>query len=200
MNLNQTSYDSSGRQIESHYNKIDYLNPSILKTNPNNARTHSEKQIEQIARSINSFGFNNPILIDANNMVIAGHGRLAAASKLKLKEVPTIYLKNMSEQEKRAYIIADNKIAENSGWDKNILQIELQNLIEFETEFDLTVTGFSTPEIDLIFHEVEQVDTADVIEDDSAIPQLVEKGDLWQLGEHYLYCGDSLRKIAMKSF
>ena len=123
---------------------------SELKPNPRNARTHSRRQIRQIADSIAAFGFNNPILIDDDDVIIAGHGRVEAAKVLGMSEVPTVCLAHMSEDEKRAYVIADNKLAEKAGWDKEILAVEFETLFELAPELDLTVTGFEMAEIDLI--------------------------------------------------
>ena len=110
-----------------------------------NARTHSPKQIVEIAASIKAFGFNNPVLIDKDNGIVAGHGRVEAAKLLDLATVPTIRLEHLSEAQKRAYILADNKLAEKAGWDREILAIELQNLMEFELDFDISATGFEMP-------------------------------------------------------
>ncbi len=188
------------KQHTNFLQKVTYMSTDLLVPYTNNARTHSDKQIEQIANSIQRFGFNNPILVDHNNVVIAGHGRLLAAKKLGLDKVPTLKLEHMSEKEKKAYILADNKLAENAGWDHQILKLELEGLIEFDTDFDLTITGFSTPEIDLIFHEDQNAkpEETDTTIEDIDIPSRVERGDLWQLGNHYLYCGDSLHGESYK--
>ena len=130
--------------------QITYRPVGELKDNPRNARTHSKRQIRQIANSIMEFGFNNPVLLDASNTIIAGHGRVAAAKLLGLSSVPTIRLENLSPDEIRAYIIADNRLAEKAGWDKAILAIELQHLTTIESDFDVTITGFEIPEIDVI--------------------------------------------------
>jgi len=130
--------------------KIKQVKIRDLKPYQNNARTHSPKQVEEIARSIKVFGFTNPVLIDQKNMIIAGHGRVMGAKELGMEEVPTIRIEHLSESEKRAYILADNKLAEKAGWDKDILAIELQELLVIEEDFDVTLTGFETPEIDLI--------------------------------------------------
>jgi ParB-like chromosome segregation protein Spo0J len=156
---------------------------SELKPNPRNARTHSRRQIRQIADSIEAFGFNNPVLVDEHSMIIAGHGRVEAAKLLGLTEVPTVCLTHMSEAQKRAY----NRLAEKAGWDKDILAIEFQALIELAPELDLTVTGFELAEIDLTLQEDEPVE-ADVL-DDVALPKpeapvVTRAGDLWQLGDH----------------
>ena len=126
--------------IEIKYKDINDLIPYV-----NNTRTHSEEQINQIASSIKEFGFTNPVLIDKNDGLIAGHGRVMGAKKLGLKEVPTITLDNLTEAQKKAYIIADNKIALNAGWDEELLKIELQSLQEMD--FDLSLTGFSDEEL-----------------------------------------------------
>ena len=121
----------------------------------NNARTHSKKQIRQIAESIKTFGFVNPVLVDENDKIIAGHGRVKAANLLKLDEVPTIRLEHLSESERRAYILADNRLAELADWDNEILAIELQHLMDFDLDFDINVTGFQTAEIDLLIQGLE---------------------------------------------
>jgi hypothetical protein len=124
----------------------------VRATNP---RTHSEKQLRQIADSIRTFGFTNPVLVDRDNGIVAGHGRVEAAKRLKLKSVPTIRLEDMTEAEIRAYVIADNRLAENAGWDRELLAIELQYLCELDLDFDVTITGFEMPEIDVLFGELQ---------------------------------------------
>ena len=169
------------------YQAIDSILP-----NPRNARTHSAQQIQQIARSIERFGFNNPVLIDQNNRVIAGHGRVAAAKLLGHAVVPTLRIEHLNDEEKRAYIIADNKLAEKAGWDTEILAIEFQSLDELG--FELELTGFELPEIEMILDAKTQ--KASAFEDDP-LPDLVPNricttpGDLWVLGEHRLFCGDA---------
>jgi ParB-like chromosome segregation protein Spo0J len=107
-----------------------------------NARTHSKHQIRQIAESIKTFGFTNPILIDRANRIVAGHGRVAAAQLLGMEHVPTIQLENLNEDQIRAYVLADNRLAEKAGWDQSILAIELQHLLSIDSDFDVTITGF----------------------------------------------------------
>jgi ParB-like chromosome segregation protein Spo0J len=119
-----------------------------LVPNLNNARTHSPRQIAQIARSIERFGFNNPVLIDGNNRILAGHGRVAAARTLGLNSIPVLKIEHLTDAEKRAYVLADNKLAQKAGWDADILAIELQGLIDLD--FDIELTGFETGEIDLL--------------------------------------------------
>ena len=137
--------------------KIDALVPF-----KNNARTHSPKQIQQIANSIQQFGFTNPVLIDATGRILAGHGRVKAAQKLGLTEVPVIRLEHLNEAEIRAYILADNKIAANAGWDQEILAIELEYLSTV-ADLDIDITGFEMGEIDVILNDVKTHDTADEI-------------------------------------
>jgi len=165
-----------------------------------NARTHSRRQIRQIARSIKAFGFTNPVLIDKNNTIIAGHGRVEAAKLLGLKEVPTILLEGLSENQFRAYILADNRLAEKAGWDPAILSIELQHLLTLDTDFDVTITGFEIPEIDVILQETSaKPDEDDELPVDSAGPAVTKRGDLWQLRKHLILCGSSLQEESYKT-
>jgi DNA modification methylase len=167
---------------------------SELKTNPNNARTHSKHQVRQIAASIKEFGFTNPILIDKNNMVVAGHGRVAATQLLGRSDVPTIRLENLSPAQVRAYVLADNRLAEKAGWDKSILAIELQHLVTID-DFDVTITGFEVPEIDVLLAESnDQPDSDDGFELSNSSEAISRPGDLWQLGRHRIYCGSALRR------
>lgn len=160
-----------------------------------NARTHSKQQIAQIARSIERFGFTNPVLVDDEGGIIAGHGRVAAAKQLGWVKVPTLPLSHLSEDEKRAYILADNKLAENAGWDEELLAIELQGLID--VDFDLDLTGFSTTEIDIVLDGPLDKGPTEVDERLDAVPDLTDGppvsrlGDLWLLGRHRLLCGDA---------
>ena len=181
--------------------KVLYKNLNELQENPKNSRVHSEKQVAQIAKSIDSFGFNNPVLIDQNGVIIAGHGRYLAAKELELEEIPTVCLSHMTPDQIRAYIIADNKLAENAGWDKDILKIELEYLMNLDLDFDATITGFELPEIDLIINNegIEEAKSKkepneDFFETTVDIPERVKKGDLWKLGEHLLLCGDALNE------
>ena len=175
--------------------KVEYRDPKVLKPYDRNARTHSKKQIRQIADSIEEFGFTNPVLIDGTGRIIAGHGRVAAARLLGIDEVPTIRLENMSEVEIRAYVIADNRLAELADWDDEILAIELQALVELD--FDVEVTGFETAEIDLLIDGLDapgSVDEADRIPElDETAPAVSRLGDLWRLGRHRLLCGDATK-------
>ena len=120
--------------------KIDYISASDLVPYENNSRTHSQQQVEQIKRSILEFGFTNPILIDEHNGIIAGHGRLQAAQELSIKLVPTILLEGLTEAQRKAYVIADNNLALNAGWDLDVLKLEIEGLGEFD--FDIDLLGF----------------------------------------------------------
>jgi len=167
---------------------------SKLKLSPRNARTHSRKQIKQISKSISRFGFTNPVLVDDEGRVIAGHGRLEAAKLLEMKTVPTLALTHMSESERRAYMLADNKIALNAGWDQELLAIEMQELIDLD--FDIELTGFSLAEVDFVIEAADEAksDGPDDPEDhvpENAGPVVTRLGDLWQLGDHLLLCGDA---------
>ena len=145
--------------MEIVYKKVNDLIPYI-----NNSRTHSEEQVNQIVASINEFGFTNPLLIDEKDNIIAGHGRLLASKKLKMEEVPCIVLTGLTEAQKKAYIIADNKMALNAGWDFNLLSLELENLKELD--FDLELTGFSVDEIDGLLNTNEDIEDNDYEEQD----------------------------------
>lgn len=166
-----------------------YENVEIEKLIPykNNARTHSDEQIEKIAKSMKEFGFINPILVDGNLNVIAGHGRILGAKKLGMKEVPCLFIEDLTEEQKRAYIIADNRLAEDAGWDKELLKIELEDLKNMN--FDITLTGFELEDFDFSMDETE------VIEDefDETVPEepTSKKGEIYKLGKHFLMCGDS---------
>ncbi|WP_323004731.1 site-specific DNA-methyltransferase [Denitromonas sp.] len=159
-----------------------------------NARTHSDQQVAQIAASIAEFGFTNPILIGDDDVIIAGHGRLMAAQRLGLTEVPVIVLAHLTEAQRRALVIADNKIAENAGWDEELLKAELVALQEIE--FDLDLVGFSDEELEDLLGEIEAPALGGAVEGEDEVPEppadpVSVIGDLWILGIHRLLCGDS---------
>ncbi len=163
-----------------------------------NARTHSESQVAQIAGSIAEFGFVNPVLVGGDNIIIAGHGRVMAAKKLSLQTVPTIKLDHLTENQRRALVIADNKIAENAGWDEELLRLELQNLAD--EDFDLDLLGFDDVELDDLLASLDDDEAAAL---DENIPEVQENpvsrtGDIWIMGEHRLLCGDSTSEADMK--
>jgi DNA modification methylase len=175
---------------------MQWIAVDVLKPNGRNARTHSKKQTRQIADSIAAFGFLVPILIDEGNLIIAGHGRYAAAKLLGLKEVPVIGVEGLSEGKRRALAIADNKIAENAGWDREVLAIELPELAEVLVVegLDISITGFAPVEIDQLTADFEEdsSDPADAIDPEWAKTTPVTKpGDLWELGNHRILCGDA---------
>jgi len=195
--------------------KIEYLSPSDLKAYENNSRTHSEKQVDQICASIREFGFVNPILISDDNVVIAGHGRLMAANEMGLDTVPVIRLSDLSDRQRRALVIADNKIAMNAGWDFSKLGDELSALVG--EDFDLGLTGFNEQELDALLKDdigilpdvwgqpetvtvqqhqrrVEHVSNGLRSDDEAPAPAqapVSQRGDVWVLGDHRLMCGDS---------
>ncbi len=181
--MNKASFIAVPSRLAVTYRAVGDLTPD-----PRNARTHPKRQIDQLKASIEAFGFINPILADPGGHIIAGHGRLQAARAMGFVEVPTITLSGLSEIQKRALRIADNKIALNAGWDLEILQLELSELASIDVEIDLTVTGFSTGEIDVIL-------TSAGDPDDEVIPPVpttprTKPGDIWILGEHRVGCGD----------
>jgi hypothetical protein len=182
--------------------KVELVPISELKHFTRKSRTHSPKQIAQIADSIKTFSWTNPILVDAKGVVLAGYGRVAAAELLGLDRVPVIRIEDMTEAQKRAYILADNKLAENAGWDRELLALELQGLLELDLDFEVTVTGFEMGEIDvLIAGSGEELDDdADRLpEIDFALPTVTQPGDLWQLGRHRLLCADATNPASFEA-
>ena len=164
---------------------------SRLKPYEKNARTHSSEQVAQIANSITEFGFTNPILVDSKDGIIAGHGRMTAAQELNLSKVPVVVLDHLSDRQRRAYVLADNQLALNAGWDLDVLRSELKDLVD--EDFNIDLIGFSDEELkDLMPEELEPEYDGDA----DAIPEppedpISKPGDLWVLGEHRLLCGDS---------
>ena len=157
-----------------------------------NSRTHSDEQVAQIAASIKEFGFTNPVLIDNDNGIIAGHGRVLAGRKLKLKEIPCIRLGHLTDAQKKAYVIADNKLALNSGWDAEMLKLELVELKD--DGFNIDLIGFDGDELAEIFAEESEINEG--LTDEDEVPEVPEEpvtklGDVWILGNHRLMCGDS---------
>ena len=162
---------------------------SVLIPYARNSRTHSPQQVDKIAASIKEFGFLNPIIVDGENGIIAGHGRVLAAQKLGLDTLPVIEASHLTEAQRRAYVIADNRLALDAGWDNELLKVELQDLDA--QGFDLTLTGFELGEIgDLLAEPTEGLTDEDAVPEVPAVPVTVE-GDVWLLGRHRLMCGDS---------
>jgi DNA methylase/ParB-like nuclease domain len=188
-----------GGAAENASRPVEILPVDRLTPYKGNARTHSRQQIRQIAESIQRFGFNNPVLIDDNGEIIAGHGRVEAAKLLGLNVVPTLRLSHLSAAEKRAYVLADNRLAEKAGWDREILAIELQGLLDLD--FEVELTGFDMGEIDIILDDAaeaqcEPAGPEDEVPDPVLGPTVSQPGDLWVLGKHRLVCGDALDDAA----
>ena len=170
--------------------KVTYCDPADIIPYAMNSRTHSDDQVNQVAASIKEFGFTNPILVDEFNVIIAGHGRLLAAKKLGLDQVPTITLEGLTEAQRKAYVIADNKLALKAGWDDQALQAELERLKELD--FDLELTGFDPDELAKLL----EPDQVDGLTDEDAVPEVpdepvTKEGDIWICGNHRVMCGDS---------
>jgi len=170
--------------------KIEWRSVETLIPYAKNARTHSDEQVAQIAGSIKEFGFNNPVLVDKENSVIAGHGRLMAARKLGMDKVPVVELEHLTESQRKAYVLADNRIALNSGWDTSMLSLELQDL---KDNIDLSLLGFDPDELDALLNPIEETEG---LTDEDAVPDVPDEpktklGDIYILGNHRLMCGDS---------
>jgi len=182
-----------------HRLSIAYRPITELRLDPQNARTHTRRQIEQIARSIEAFGFNVPILIDRQDRIVAGHGRVLACLRAGITQVPTICLEYLREAQIRAFMIADNRLTENSTWDERLLAEQLKALCEVELDFSLEATGFEMGEIDMMIEGLEPADAG--AEDPAAtlpgtadVVQVTRPGDLWLLGKHRVLCGDALQE------
>jgi DNA modification methylase len=193
----------SGADMNSRKLAIEYLPVASLRPDPKNARLHSDKQVQQIAKSIEAFGFNVPVLVDANSQVVAGHGRLSACKRLGIAQVPAIRLEHLSEHQRRAFMIADNRLTENSKWDDQLLGEQLKILSEAELDFTLETTGFELGEIDLRIENLGPAseggkDPADALPEPCNV-QVSRIGDLWQLGKHRVLCGDALSPDSYKS-
>ncbi len=181
--------------------KIEKLDIGVLIPYASNSRTHSDEQVAKIAASINEFGFNNPVLIGDDNTIIAGHGRVMAARKLGIESIPCVRLSHLTPAQRKAYIIADNRLALDAGWDKEMLSAEFSALKELD--FDVTMTGFSDDEIDDLL-----ADKKIGLVDDDSVPEIhketiVKPGDIWILGNHRLMCGsatsiDDMRKLCIQ--
>lgn len=177
-----------------HDPRIEQVAPDALRPHPRNARTHSKKQIRQIAASIERFGFTCPLLVSDELEIVAGHGRVLAAQQLGLASVPVIRLSHLDADERRAYMLADNQHALNAGWDKELLAIELQDLVELE--FEIPAIGFDMAEVDLVIGAHAEAAPSGCDNADDTVPALGEVpvtrvGDVWQLGRHRLVCGDA---------
>lgn len=170
-----------------NYVKIDELIPYA-----NNTRTHSKEQIKKIRSSLREFGFINPVLIDADMGIIAGHGRVEAAKAEGFDEVPTVLVDHLTDAQKKAYIIADNRLAEDAGWDEELLKIELESLDEMD--FDINILGFDEKELDTLLKDENEVEEDDFEMELPKEPKS-KRGDIWLLGRHRLMCGDSTSEV-----
>jgi len=180
---------------------VEYVPVASLRLDSENPRLHSQRQLRQLANSIRSFGFNVPVLVDAQLHVIAGHGRVLASKLLGITQIPTIRLEHMSEQQVRAFTIADNRLAENAQWDNRLLGQQLKILSDAEIDFSLEATGFEMAEIDLMIEGLAAAghaknDPADAIPDSRTKPEVARAGDHWVLDRHRVYCGDARHHAA----
>jgi DNA modification methylase len=191
--LSTSAVDRAGGRVQVIYRLL-----SELKLDPNNPRAHSPRQVRQIARSIETFGFNVPVLVDAKDNVVAGHGRILACQLLGRTEVPTIRLDHLSEAQAKAFMIADNRLTENSVWDDRLLAEQLKGLSELELDFSLDVTGFEMGEIDLRIEgleaEPEDDDPADALPEATSRPLVSRPGDLFLLERHRVSCANALEE------
>lgn len=161
-----------------------------LKASNRNSRTHSKRQLEQLRACISTFGFINPILANSRGQIIAGHGRVAAAKQLGMTEIPVLVVDHLTDEQIRLFAIADNKIAENAGWDREILKLELKELAD-STGIDLRITGFETAEIDLLILDGPISQEPGLLAIDTHVPPVTQMGDLWLIGQNRLICGDA---------
>lgn len=184
-----------------NHHTLTYLPLDQIKVNPSNPRKHSHAQVRALARSIEAFGFNAPVLVDGKKMLIAGHGRLEAARMLKMPQVPVIALDDLNEHQAKAYMLADNKLTDRSSWNEPLLAAHLKELSELSTDFEIEATGFEAPEIDL---RILSLDESDVDDEDefevAAGPAVTRSGDVWFLDDHILCCGDSLEPASYECF
>ncbi len=174
---------------------VTYVSPMEVKPYRNNPKKHSEKQVTQLINSIKEFRFNNPVLIDENNELIAGHGRLLAAQHLHLEKIPAIYLTHLTQAQKKAYRIADNKLTENGEWDIDLLKLELKDIEKLDLNLNLDLTGFDNQEIDVLFTPPvpakQELNNIPYINPNEIVSTL---GDVWCLGQHRITCGNALER------
>lgn len=170
-----------------------------LKAFDRNARKHSRAQVKKIAASIEKFGFINPVLVDGRNRIVAGHGRVEAAKFLGRDKVPTLSVEHLSEDELRAYVIADNRLAELAEWDRGILAIELQHLVKIDVDVDVSLTGFDTPEIDILVGNTDECITDEPDTPEPPTHPISRSGDLWSVGRHLILCGDARNPTDLKA-
>ena len=173
--------------------KISYVDPSVLLAASRNARRHSDRHITQLGASITEFGFLVPIIVDDRGTVLAGHGRLAAALQLSLPKVPVVHIEHLSETQKRAFRLADNRLAELSNWDDEVLKLELAELSALDLTFDIEVTGFDTIDFDRLQDSplTSEMDQADILPELAETNAISRHDDIWLLGGHRVLCGDA---------
>ncbi len=181
----------SSHQPRPRVPKVEAIPVSALRPYPGNPKTHSKAQVRQLAKSIEAFGFIVPLVVDSTNVVVAGHGRLAAAKLNEMDVVPVIRVEHLSGAELRAYRLADNKIAENAGWDHGLLTIELNGIRDLDVTLDLELTGFDTGEIDIHLGLGDQEECEEVTQPAWALPASSRADDLWLNGDHRFLCGDA---------
>jgi DNA modification methylase len=186
--------DQIGAKAKSPCKQISLLAISEIIPAPHNARKHSRQQVRAIARSIEAFGFNAPILIDRNRQIVAGHGRHEAAKLLGLVQVPVVFLDHLTETQAKAYRLADNKLTDRSSWDDAKVAAQLKELSELVLDFDIEAIGFELPELDVRIQSLDNPDAVDNADEFEAAtgPAVSVAGDLWLLGPHRLYCGNAL--------
>jgi ParB-like chromosome segregation protein Spo0J len=190
---------SAGRLANRTIRNIEQRPITKLRPYGGNARTHSKRQIRQLAKSIEHFGFTNPVLVDDDDTILAGHGRVAAAKLIGMTHVPTVRLSHLSAADRKAYVLTDNKLALNAGWDQELLATELQALVDLN--FEVERTGFSLAEVDLVLDAAADREVPGPQGPADAIPPLrtstvSRRGDLWRCGQHRLICGDA-RELAI---
>jgi DNA modification methylase len=196
-----TTRSRSRRKSGARAKHLTLMALGALVADPRNPRTHSREQIRALAKSIESFGFNAPILVNKDNRILAGHGRFEAAKLLELESVPVIRLEHLTEAQARAYMLADNKLTDRSSWDDRLVAVHLEELSNIALDFEIEATGFEAPEIDLRIQSLappDAGDDADEFEDPAGQP-VSELGDLWHLNGHRLFCGNALDPTAYEA-
>jgi DNA modification methylase len=200
-NASRSAQKSKGLDLD-YAQRFEMMSVSNLSPHPQNPRRHSRSQIQGIAKSIEAFGFNAPILIDKEKRIVAGHGRFEAAKYLGHVEVPVLHLNHLSDVQARAYLLADNKLTDRSSWDDAALAATLKELSELAVDFDIEAIGFEPPEIDFRIQSLEDTDAAERADEFELAtgPAVSVPGDLWILGTHRIYCGNALEESAYSGF
>ena len=205
LSLHDRDNDRAGPRTDERKSKrakgvgeLTFVPIGALRADPRNPRKHRRIQVRAIARSIDAFGFNAPSLVDKTSQIVAGHGRYEAARFLGLERIPVISLDHLTEAQARAYLLADNKLAERSSWDDASLALQLKELSELALDFDFEAIGFELPEVDLRIQSLDPTDNADRADEfrNAVGPAVSLPGDLWLLGKHRVYCGSALDGLA----